>query len=210
MCCQTLLFDTADLKHVSTKRDFAAHCHIGPDLHLGQQRSECDEERNPRGCAIFGNSAGRQVDVNVAAAGEIVRESKLARPRTHERERSGRGLLQDVAHVAGEVKLAGAGHLRGFDEQQVTPGRRPGKASREASPRAALGLLTALFWRTENSLNELGVRHDRYVFPIGEPHRDRTAHRCSLLLELANACFVRVRVDHRVDGLVGKIETLRR
>lgn len=143
--------------------------------------------------------------VDVGVADEIFREPKLLGARAHKRERCCGGFLQDVAHVTSEVELARAGHPGGFDEEQIASGRGPCQARRHSRPRASLRLLPPGFRGAQHAFDERRVGHDRNVLAGREPHGDGATYGRGLLLELPDARFVRVRVDHHVDGLIGEV-----
>jgi len=189
---QALLLDTADLEDIASQRDLAAHRDIWPHFELCEHRRQRHVQRHARRRAIFRNRSRWQVHVNVGVTDEVFGEPELCGAGPHECECRRGGLLQDVTHVAGEVELACTRHAGGLDEQQIAPGRGPRQAGRDAGLRASLRFLT------------LGrrIRQDRHVLSVCDAHGDGTAHGCRLLLELSDARFMRVGVDHQVDGLV--------
>jgi hypothetical protein len=68
--------------------------------------------------------------VDVGLVEHLLSNAELARTRLHERQRRLRAFLHDVAELARQDQLAGAGHARGFDEQNIAADRRPREARR--------------------------------------------------------------------------------
>ena len=131
--------------------------------------------------------------------------------RAHVRERGARGLLHDVAELAGQDEVPLAAHERRLDVEDVAARLRPGESGREAD----LGLL-ALLAQAELRLAEerrevVGRdRHGRLDVLADDLAGDLPADGRDLALEAADARLARVLLDEAVEravlehGLVGR------
>ncbi|MPM88208.1 hypothetical protein SDC9_135309 [bioreactor metagenome] len=109
---------------------FTRHGVSGVDLASRERRTERQGERYPRGGAVFRHRAGGDVDMYVLLVPFKARQPVMSGTGFQVREGGRRRFLHDVAEVSGICHIAGALHDRRFDEDDVSPRLRPGKADR--------------------------------------------------------------------------------
>src|SRR4051794_4459774 len=205
---EPLLLQPADRQHAALQRDLAGHADRVPDRPAGQQRRERGRHRHAGARAVLRDRARRDVDVELAVLECVVADAELARVCPHVGEGNARGLLHDVAELAGE-RQAGlpALHPVGLDEQHVAAGAGHGQAGRDARHRGAGGGLLEDLLAAERVADGVEVDRDRR---LGGARRDAgrglAQQRPELALELADAGFARVLGDDRARQLVGDLD----
>ena len=140
------------------------------------------------------------MDVNVGLLERLRGDAEFSRARLDQRQRGLRAFLHHVAQLAGQDELAGAGHARGFDEQDIAAHRRPREAGGDAGDAAAhrdLGLELA---RAEDRGEIVGADRHLLRAAFGDAHRDIAEHVADLALEIAHARLARVVVDDRSNA----------
>src|SRR6516164_8192012 len=129
--------------------------------------------------------------------------------RLRQRERRLRAFPHHLAELAGKDELAAARNPRRLDEQDVAPGRRPGKPSGDAGHARAHRHLVLETPRPENDGQRGAIDAHALDPALGDAHGDMAADRTDQPLQIANARFARVVADDRPDGVLGDLALLR-
>src|SRR5262249_60038296 len=107
-------------------------------------------------------------------------------------QRSVRALLHYVAALARQDQLAGPGHARRLDEQDVAADRRPGEAGGDAGDAGALRDLRLEAGGSEDLRHVAGVDADAVGRPFRDPRGGVAKDRTDRPLQVANPGFPRV------------------
>ena len=202
---ERLVLQAADRQDLAGQRHLAGHRDVVAHVAAGEQRDERRRHRDAGARAVLGDRAGRHVDVDVVVAKPVRRQARreLGEVPAHVGERRRRGLLHDVAELAGDLQLALAVEGLRLDEQHVAADRRPGQPGRDAGhARAALGLGVVALAAEQLARPRLADRALRRA-ALGDLARDLARDRADLALELAHAGLAGVVGDDRAQRGVG-------
>jgi hypothetical protein len=137
-------------------------------------------------------------------------DAELGAAAAHEAEGGLGRLLHDLAELAGQADLAGAGADVGLDEQQGAADGGPAEAGDDAGGRDLGGHLVVVAGRAEHAqelgLVEAGVRG----LALGEVHGDVAEQRGELTLEVADAGLAGVLGREREQDVVVDLDARRR
>ena len=103
---EELLLQAADGEHLAAQGDLAGHGDVAADGDLGERAGERGGQGDAGGGAVLGDGAFGDVDVDVEVAVEVAGEAEVLGAGADVGERGLRGLLHDVAELAGEGELA--------------------------------------------------------------------------------------------------------
>src|SRR5215218_783387 len=200
---QRLLLQAADRQHQPGQRQLARHRRVVAHPAVRHERHQGGRHRDAGARAILGDRARRHVQVDVVGLEEVL--GQPAGVRAHVRERGLRGLLHDLAELAGDRELAGAGHRARLDEQHVAADGRPGQAGGDPGlARAALDVGGEA--RAAEQLAHLRAcgRDLLLEAALRNLARDLAADRADLALEPAHAGLARVQADDRLQPGLGE------
>ena len=170
---EDLLFHAAHGQHAAAQRDLARHPDVGFDRAVEQQRGDGREHRHPGAGAVFGDSALRDVHVQIDELEPLVRRAsrRSARERTNDT-----AVVADSCITLRMLPVNVVFPLPGIFEASMKRIWPP--AGVHARPVATPGspLRSAIFGsvlvRAEHLLDELGDHRLVHVFAFGEAHRD--------------------------------------
>ena len=137
---EELFFQSADGEDFAAQRDFAGHGDVATDGDLGEGAGEGGGHGDAGGGAVFGDGALGDVEVQVEVAIEVALRPRAVALAADVAESGLRGLLHDVAELAGDGELAFAVEDLNLGGEDAAADFGPGEAGDEADFAGCRGL----------------------------------------------------------------------
>src|SRR5262249_37925031 len=129
---EQLFLDAADGENLAAQGDFSGHGDVAANWNASERTGNGSANGDTCGRAVLGNSAFRDVHVDVDVAVEILGQAELRGAGAHVAHSGLRGFLHDIAQFAGQDSASFTFHDRGFDSEHGAANFGPGQAGGQA------------------------------------------------------------------------------